>query len=157
VIIRSARIADVAGIHLLVKRHSEKAQLLPRSLFDLYEKLQEFVVAVEEDAVVACGALHICWEDLAEVRTLVVAENFQGRGLGKKMVRTLEKRAEDLGIKKMFALSFLPEFFKNIGYAEIDKENLPQKVWRDCINCPLFPDCGETALMIELVSPAVKA
>ncbi|OGS18282.1 MAG: GNAT family N-acetyltransferase [Elusimicrobia bacterium RIFOXYA2_FULL_40_6] len=146
-LIRQAKISDVKSIHLLVTEHAQKGELLPRPLSDLYEKVQEFIVAEEKGGVIACGALHVSWEDMAEVRTLIVSKKYQGKGIGAKIVCVLEKYASRLGIKKVFALSFKPEFFKKLGYIEIKKEILPHKIWRDCIKCPLFPDCGETALI----------
>ncbi|OGS27937.1 MAG: GNAT family N-acetyltransferase [Elusimicrobia bacterium RIFOXYB2_FULL_48_7] len=148
--IRQAKIQDVKSIHLLVTEHAQKGELLPRPLSDLYEKVREFIVVEERGSIIACGALHVSWEDLAEVRTLIVSKNHQGKGIGAKIVNKLEKCAVKLGVKKVFALSFKPGFFKKIGYAEIKREILPHKVWRDCIKCPLFPDCGETALMKDI-------
>ncbi len=145
--IRQAKVPDVVHIHTLVKEHARQGELLPRPITDLYEKLPEFVVVESKGAIVGCGALHVTWEDLAEVRTLIVSKKHQGEGIGSKIVKVLEKRAAVLGIAKVFALSFKPGFFKAIGYKEISKEELPQKIWRDCVNCPLFPDCGETALI----------
>ena len=146
-LIRQAKIADVKGIHSLVTEHSNIGELLPRPFSDLYEKVPEFVVAEEKGSIIGCGALHVSWEDLAEVRTLIVTKKYQGKGIGAKIVCELEKRAVKIGIKKVFALSFKPAFFKKLRYVEIKRDVLPHKVWRDCIKCPLFPDCGETALM----------
>ena len=145
--IRQARILDVKNIHSLITEHAKKGELLPRPLVDLYEKIQEFIVVEDKNRVIACGALHVSWEDLAEVRSLIVTEKYQGKGIGKKIVEVLEKRAVKLGIIKVFTLSFKPDFFKKIGYTEIKKDILPHKIWSDCVNCPLFPNCGETALI----------
>ena len=148
--IRKARMTDVKAIHSLVKQHASQGELLPRPLNDLYEKVQEFVVAEDGKDIVGCGALHVTWEDLAEVRSLIVRSGHQGKGIGAKIARVLEKRAEALGVPKVFALSFKPGFFRAIGYSGIAREKLPHKIWRDCIKCPLFPNCGETALIKEL-------
>ncbi|MDD5022502.1 MAG: N-acetyltransferase [Endomicrobiaceae bacterium] len=146
-LIRQAKVSDVKGMHLLVKGHAQKGELLARPLSDLYEKIPDFIVAEEKGEIISCGALHVSWEDLAEVRTLIVTKKYQKKGIGAKMVYELERRAHKLGVKKVFALSFRPKFFKKIGYIEINRDILPHKVWRDCIKCPMFPDCGETALI----------
>ncbi|MBN1823027.1 MAG: N-acetyltransferase [Endomicrobiales bacterium] len=145
--IRQAKVSDVGRIHELINEHAAQGKLLPRPLSELYEKIQMFAVAEEKDRVIACGALQVSWEDLAEVRSLVVSKERQGKGIGSKIVRHLELQAKRLGIGRVFALSFRPGFFKTIGYRVVKRETLPHKVWRDCVRCPLFPDCGETALM----------
>lgn len=146
-LIRQAKVSDVKDMHLLVKGHAQKGELLPRPLSNLYEKITDFIVVEEKDKIIACGALHVSWEDLAEIRTLIVTKKYQKKGIGAKIVHKLERRADKLGIKKVFALSFKPKFFQKIGYTEINRDILPHKVWSDCIKCPMFPDCGETALM----------
>ncbi len=148
--IRPALIKDVKIIHELIKEQASGGVLLPRPLMDIYEKIQRFTVCENKGKIIGCGALHVTDETLAEVRSLVVAKNCQKKGIGSKIVFTLEKGALKLGIRKVFALSFKPEFFKKCGYKETDKEEFPHKIWQDCIKCPLFPDCGETALTKKL-------
>lgn len=148
--IRPARVADAPAIHGLIKEHAAGGVLLPRPLADICEKIQRFVVCEEKGVVAGCGALHVADENLAEIRSLVVAQHRQRKGAGARMVGALEKQARALGVKNIFALSFKPAFFKKVGYRETKKEFFPHKIWHDCVKCPLFPDCGETALIKDL-------
>ena len=95
-------------------------------------------------------ALHIMWDDLAEIRSLAVSKDLQGKGIGKRLLTTCIKEAKGLGIKRVFALTYQPEFFRKIGFKEIDKSKLPQKIWGDCLRCPKFPECDEDAVIIEI-------
>jgi amino-acid N-acetyltransferase len=133
-----------------VEYYADNKEMLHRSLNAIYENIQEYVVIENKGKIIACGALHVTWDDLAEIKALAVSKEYARKGLGAKLVRTLEKNAIDLGLVKVFALSFKPAFFKKLGYKEIKKESLPQKIWGECINCHLFPDCGEVPLLISL-------
>lgn len=148
--IRSAKVTDVKAMHALIGYYAERKEMLPRPVNDIYENIQEFVVAEDKGKVVACCALHVSWEDLAEIKALAVAQNYQKKGIGTKLVTTLHKRAKELGVKKVFALTFKPRFFLGLGYGQIDREKLPHKIWGECVKCPLFPDCGEIPLIRSL-------
>ena len=148
--IRHARIPDARDIHQLLLIYAKDGQLLGRSLADIYETIRDFYVYEEEGKVLGVGALEICWEDLAEVRSLAVAPGQQGKGVGRKIVHSCLAEARALGIRKVFALTYQPVFFNNLGFHEIEKSELPQKICGDCIKCVKFPDCDETALAIEL-------
>lgn len=148
--IRPARLADVRQIHQLLMKYSREGQLLGRSLVDIYEKIRDFYVYEERGQIVGIGALAICWENLAEVRSLAVADGQQGKGIGRKIVETCLQDASEMGLKRVFALTYQPEFFKKLGFYDIEKSELPQKIWGDCLKCVKFPDCDEFALAIEL-------
>ncbi|GHT39335.1 acetyltransferase [Endomicrobiia bacterium] len=148
--LRSAKVTDVKEMHKLVERYANNKEMLHRSLNAVYENIQEFVVLENEGRIVGCGALHVSWDDLAEVKALAVAEEFKRQGLGRKIVEKLQENAVALGIYKVFTLTFKPEFFIKLGYKVILKETLPRKIWNECINCYLFPDCGEIPLLISL-------
>ncbi|MDI3279874.1 MAG: N-acetyltransferase [Bacillota bacterium] len=150
--IRKARIHDVEQIHRLINSYAAEGLMLPRSLSMLYESLRDFVVAQDGPRVVGTGALHIVWEDLAEVRAVAVDPAYTRRGIGKRLVEALLAEAGELGIPRVFALTYQPGFFQRCGFRPIAKEELPQKVWRDCINCPKFPHCDEVALILDLRS-----
>ncbi|MFO7765574.1 MAG: N-acetyltransferase [Pelovirga sp.] len=150
--IRRARIPDARIIHQLLLTYARDGQLLGRSLAGIYDSIRDFYVYEEDGVILGIGALAICWEDLAEVRSLAVAPGHHGKGVGKKIVEKCLVEAEDLGLKRVFALTYQPEFFKKLGFSDIDKAELPQKVWGDCINCVKFPDCDEFALAINLLS-----
>lgn len=149
--IRPAKVTDVKEIHKIVEFYADRKEMLHRSLNAIYENIQEYVVVEnEEGKVIACGALHVAWEDLAEIKALAVSEKYKGQGIGRKIVQKLQKNAEELGVHKVFALSFKPDFFIKLGYKVIPKETLPHKIWSECINCHLFPDCGEVPLLLPL-------
>ncbi len=148
-ILRKARTKDVKEIYNLVNRFAQRGEMLPRSQSELYENLRDFFV-VEEGKVIGCCALHILWDDLGEVKSLAVEETHQGKGIGRMLVNACLEEARELGIRKVFALTFRPTFFEKLGFKPIDKENLPRKVWGECIKCPLFPDCKEEAVILEL-------
>jgi amino-acid N-acetyltransferase len=145
--IRQAKVSDVKSIQKLIGYYAEKKEMLPRSLNDIYENIQEFFVAVQGAHMIACCALHVSWEDLAEIKALAVASGCHGKGIGTKLVTACEEKAKELGVKKVFALTFKPEFFKKLKYKKISREKLPHKIWGECVKCPLFPDCGETPLL----------
>lgn len=145
--IRSARVSDVKAMHALIGHYAERKEMLPRPINDLYENIQEFFVAEDKKKIVGCCALHISWEDLAEVKALAVADDYHHRGIGTKLVLACHKKARELEVKKTFALTFKPQFFLKLGYTKIPREKLPHKIWGECVRCPLFPDCGEIPLI----------
>jgi amino-acid N-acetyltransferase len=152
-LLRKARIQDVKAIHGLLLRPGEGDGLvLPRSFNQLYSHLRDFFVAAdrETDEVLGCCALSICWDDLAEVRSLMVRRDHRGQGLGRLLVDACLSEAVTLGIFRVFVLTNQEAFFRKMGFAEAAKDALPQKVWADCVNCPHFPDCDETPMILEL-------
>lgn len=148
--IRKAKLSDVKYIYKLILHFSKKGDVIPRPLSELYEKVREFFVAEEKDLIIGACSLHILWEDLAEIRSLVVNEENQGKGIGRKLVEAALSEARDLEIPKIFVLTSNPDFFKKLGFKEVSKQELPQKVWADCIRCSKFPDCDEIPLIKEL-------
>ena len=148
--IRKLKIGDLKQVHKLINDFAKKELMIPRSFNELYETLRDFVIC--EDSRNICGvcALHIMWEDLAEIRSLGVDSKYQKRGIGKNLVKYCLKEAKAIGIKKVFALTYHVEFFKRMGFKDIDKASLPQKIWGDCLRCPKFPECDEHAVIINL-------
>ncbi len=149
--LRRARIPDARSIHALLLSFARDGQLLGRSLANIYDAIRDFYVYEVDGKILGVGALAICWEDLAEVRSLAVSADQQGQGIGRLLVEQCLVEARDLGLKRVFALTYQPEFFKKLGFSDIEKSELPQKVWGDCINCVKFPDCDEYALAINLL------
>ena len=151
--IRKAVIGDVTFIHRLLSDYANKGLLLPRPLSELYDHLRDHFV-VEDDqkecSLIGVSALAISWDDLAEIRSLAVSKEYQGQGLGSRLVETCLEEARVLGLKQVFTLSYVPDFFIKMGFKEVEKSVLPHKIWADCLRCPKFPDCDETALMIQL-------
>jgi amino-acid N-acetyltransferase len=142
--------ADVEPIFALVTLFARQEKMLPRSRADLYEALRDFVVADAGGRVIGCGALMIEWDNLAEIKSLAVVRRYQRRGLGQRLVKSCLAEARRLGIGQVFALTSSPRFFESIDFARVARETLPHKIWSDCVNCPKFPDCDETAVMIQL-------
>jgi amino-acid N-acetyltransferase len=146
-IIRNAQIGDVKKIHSLLNHFADKGLLLGRSYSALYDHLRDFKVYVDvTGAVLGVCALHITWEDLAEVRSLAVLEDMQGKKVGSQLVRACLEEAERIGVDRVFTLTYQAGFFRKQGFSDIDKNKLPHKIWGDCLNCPKFPDCDEEAL-----------
>lgn len=148
--LRRARLSDVGRIHQLIAQNAQKNLMLPRALSELYEHLRDYQVAVEDGNVIGVCGLSICWEDLAEIRSLAVEEGFRSRGIGTRLVESCLKEARELGIKRVFALTNAPNFFLKLGFKEIQKEELPHKIWADCVKCPKFPKCDEVALIYQI-------
>ncbi len=148
--IHRALIADAKEIHHLLLGYAQQGQLLGRSLADIYDALRDFHVYEREGEILGVGALQICWEDLAEIRSLAVKPGLAGQGIGRQLVESCLEEARTFGLKRVFALTYQPEFFARLGFVEIEKSALPHKIWTDCIHCVKFPNCDETALAIEL-------
>ena len=150
--VRKARVKDATQIHSLINNAAQKGNVLPRALSYIYENIRDFWVAEENDKLVGCVALHIIWEDLAEIKSLVVTGDFQKRGIGTELVEKVLEEAALYEIKKIFLLTYIPEYFLKFGFRPLDKSQLPHKIWAECINCPRFPDCNEEAMIKELVN-----
>ncbi|ATW27297.1 N-acetyltransferase [Candidatus Formimonas warabiya] len=146
-IYRKARMTDVEAIHGLINNYAEVGLMLARSRSSLYECLREYTVAEKDGAIIGVGGLHILWYDLAEIRALAIAPEYSKQGIGRQIVSLLEKEARDLGLPRLFALTYRQEFFVKCGFKEVDKKELPQKVWKECIDCPKFPHCEEQAVI----------
>ena len=154
--IRNARMGDIKKIYSLLQYFADKDLLLGRSLSSLYDQLRDFSVYVEkaeddpdQEKLLGVCALHICWDNLAEIRSLAVTDGYQGKGVGRQLINKALSAADSYGITRVFTLTYQPEFFRKFGFEDIDKSELPHKVWSDCIQCSKFPDCNEEALMWE--------
>ena len=148
--IRKAKISDLKQVHKLINDFARREQMIPRSLNEIYETLRDFVVCEDYGDICGVCALHIMWEDLAEIRSLAVDKKYQKKGIGKTLVKQCLKEAKALGLRKIFALTYQPAFFKKIGFLDIDKSSLPQKIWGDCLRCHKFPECDEQAVIFNL-------
>ena len=152
--VRKARMGDIRAIHALLMTSSADGLLLPRSLTDLYGHLRDFFVVEGDGATVGCGALSIIWENMAEGRSLAgppaLAALARLKGCGRLIVEACIAEARELDIHRLFALTYQLPFFNALGFSIVEKEVLPQKVWVDCVNCPKFPDCDETAGLLGI-------
>ena len=149
-IVRPAAIGDVPTIHYLVEAYAAQGNLLPRTMNELYRHLRDFFVIEVADRIAGCGALEIFTEDLGEVRSLAVEDEFKRRGFGKLLVQRLVQEARTLGLRRLMALTYVPPFFHKLGFKTVAKETLPEKVWGICVKCYKFNNCDETAVLLEL-------
>ncbi len=150
VVIRPARLADVEQMQLIISRYADQHLMLNRKLMELYSDIREYRVAARGDEVLGTCALHIFWSDLGEIRALTVSEKLKGHGYGRQLVAACIDDARALGLKRVFALTYVRDFFRKVGFQDVPKEKLPQKVWMECVRCPKFPDCDEQALVMDL-------
>lgn len=152
--IRRARIDDVKKIYAILQHFSAKELLLGRSLSSLYDQLRDFLVYEDpqhpEKGIIGVCALHVCWEDLAEIRSLAVVEGEHGKGVGRALVQVCLEDMQELGLSRVFTLTYQPGFFEKLAFRKVDKSELPHKVWSDCIQCPKFPDCNEEAMIRQI-------
>jgi amino-acid N-acetyltransferase len=148
--LRKARLKDVKVIQKLLTYFAGRGEMLSRSLSELYETVRDLYVVEEDGNLLGVCALHIVWENLAELRSVAVCEEAGRRGIGTRLVRACLDEARELGLEKVFCLTYKPDFFGKFGFRIVDKAELPHKVWRDCMNCVKFPDCDEIAMILEL-------
>jgi len=147
-----AKVSDVPQMQQLINSFADKGEMLARSLSEIYENIRDYFVIRQGKRVIACVALHVSWSDLAEVKSLAVAEDYQRQGIGNQLVAACLEETKKLGIPTIFCLTYKPVFFEKCGFSQIDKAELPRKVWGECYRCPKFPDCDEVALIYHLES-----
>lgn len=141
-------VGDMKDVHALLMGVTEAGVILPRSLSDLYGHVRDFVLIRDEGGRLAgCCALAIIWEDIAEVRSLVVKPEYRRLGCGKMLVEACINNALAMGVRRVFTLTYQTEFFATLGFTEVGKDILPHKIWADCVHCPKFPDCDEIAML----------
>jgi len=148
--VRSAKVSDAKTINALISNYAEHDKMLFRSLADIYEKIQSFVVAEQDGNVIGCCCLQVIWSDLAEITSLAVEESKKGIGIGTALVQAAVEKAKKIGLKRLFALTMEPVFFEKIGFKRIDMDQLPMKVWSDCARCPKQDNCDEIAVVKDL-------
>lgn len=148
---RSATFADVEDIYNLIANYAAQGLMLPKPHNVLYELIREFVVAVEVETgkIVGTGALHLTWNELAEVRSMAVHEDYKRQGIGAEIVKVLLKQGREVGVKNFFTLTYNPQFFESLGFEVTTRESLPHKIWKECIDCPKFANCDEIAMTLE--------
>ena len=149
-LVEKATIKDVPQMHQLINYFADKGDMLARSLSEIYENIRDYFIVRQGERVIACVALHVSWSDLAEIKSVAVAKDSQEQGIGARLVEACLKEAKELGIPTIFCLTYKPSFFKKFGFAQVDKMELPHKVWGECYRCPKFPNCDEVALIYHL-------
>ena len=164
IVIQKARIRDVEKILELVNAFAALNLMLPRGPQYLYENIRDFVIACDGNVpvysltetrevlhlIVACGSLHVLWEDIAEIRALAIHPDYQHLGLGKKLVEYMKEEAKQLGIRRLYTFTLTEEFFKMLGFRRQDRSELPPKVWGECSRCPKYFQCDEVGMVLEL-------
>jgi amino-acid N-acetyltransferase len=148
--VEKAKIIDVPQMHQLINYFADRGEMLARSLSEIYENIRDFFIVRQGKQVIACVALHVSWSDLAEIKSLAVAEDSQAEGIGTQLVEACLAEARELGIPTVFCLTYQPTFFERFGFSHLDKMELPRKVWTECYRCPKFPNCDEVALINHL-------
>ena len=155
--VERATLRDAEDIHRLVNFWAARGDMLPRTMGETFENLRDFFVVREAGRVVACGALHIVWADIAELKSVAVDEARQSAGYGSLITRACVEEARVLGLERVFALTYRPGFFERLGFLQVDVMTLPRKVWNECYRCPKFPGCNEIAMVCELGAAPVPA
>ena len=148
--LRKAKVSDARSIFQILQQFAVEGILLPRSLNSIYENIRDFWVYEENGEILGVGSLHVFWEDLAEIKSLAVLKEHQHKGIGKKIVEKCIDEARQLGIQRVFALTYVPQFFEKLGFKVVDKSQFPQKVWTECIHCVKFNDCHEVPVSFNL-------
>ena len=150
--IRKALIKDIPSIHSLLIHYGNQGDMIARPLSQLYDHLRDFWVFedAKNNELVGCCALQFCWEDLAEIRSLAVKEEYKNSGAGTTLVDRCIQEAIVFNIPKLFVLTYQASFFEKFDFVIIDRSELPIKIWSDCMSCIKFPDCDETAMIKKL-------
>ncbi len=161
--LRPACLNDVPAMQQLIADYAQESQMLPRTRSELYETVRDFIIAEQrteknEHILLGCGALHICTKNIAEVKSLAVARKAQGLGVGRRLVDACCRMAQEIGLEKVFCLTYQERFFQKLGFVTIDRALLPEKVWGECVRCNKFLECDEIAMWktVKTVAPAQK-
>ena len=146
-----AKLTDVKDMQELVLPEVKSGKILFRSDDEISTNIRSYILAKNGGKLIGFSALHIHAPDLAEIRSLIVSQEARGKGVGKELVRKNLQEGKEIGVKKVFTLTYEQRFFEKLSFNEIPKESLPEhKIWADCIKCKHFPICDEIALIIAL-------
>lgn len=148
--VRHANISDARAMVRLINYYAERGRMLHRSLESVYDCIREFLVAERDGRILGCVAIDVFWADLAEIKSLAVDQNTRGRGVGKALVEAAAKDAARIGVTRLFALTYERKFFEACGFAVVDRDSLPEKVWRECFACPKKDHCDEIAMTCDI-------
>jgi amino-acid N-acetyltransferase len=149
-IVRPATLADVEDMHSLINQYASEGMMLSKSRSKLYQNIRDFFVAEKHGQFAGCCAMHVLWVDLGEIRSLAVVKSFQNNGVGRLLVVKVLEDAAALKLPRVFALTYQKAFFERLGFVEVEKSLMPQKVWGECMDCPKFPNCDEIAMVVDL-------
>lgn len=154
--IRKATIQDAPAMQKLINAAAGKGLMLGRPLSEIYENIRDYHVAERRGRIVGVCGLHVNWEDLAEIKSLVIAPSCQGQGLGQQLVEACIAEAQGLGARRFYALTMVIDFFRRLGFKKVPRARLPQKIWSECIRCNKFPDCDEVAMLRETRAASIQ-
>jgi amino-acid N-acetyltransferase len=154
--VRKAGMRDIPGVLALINGYAANGIMLPRTEFDLSENIRDFSVAFDDNVLVACGALHFYTPSVGEVRSLAVLPAAKQHGIGRAVVEVLEAEAREYDLESIFAFTYVPQFFEKLGFGEVERGELPLKVWKDCLRCPKFQNCDEIAVLKRLKARATN-
>jgi amino-acid N-acetyltransferase len=152
-VVRKARLADVGDMFRIINHYAEMQRMLPKTQLQLYENLRDYSIVAEPTAptrVLACGALHIYWENLAEIRAVAVAPGITRKGIGTLLIEHLLEEARELEIEQVFVFTYEPKFFGRFGFIQVEHRTMPLKVYNECFHCPKFNKCDELAMVLHL-------
>jgi len=156
VTIRKARMQDISAMARLINSYANNGIMLPRNELDLAEGVRDFTVAEIDGALAGCAALHFYTPIAGEVRSLAVAPEHKGAGVGRLLVEALEREARECDLATLFAFTYVPGFFSKLGFDQVDRGVLPLKAWKDCLSCPKFQNCDEIAMLKKLRQVELK-
>lgn len=155
--IQPASLADMDLVHGLVTPFADRNEMLHRPKSELYENFRDYYVVKDGTLLVACGSVHVVWNDLAEIKAIAVREDYQSQGWGKRMIAHCMEAARDMGIATVFVLTHKTGYYDQLGFQVLDVMNLPRKVWGECLRCPKFPNCNEIAMVYHLQDGGAKS
>ncbi len=153
VLVRKAKIADVPAMHSIINQYAGEQLMLPKTRLQLYETLRDYSVAVDPadtQTVLGCGALHLYWEDLAEIRAVSVLPGIRKTGVGTRLVEALIEEGRSYGLERIFVFTYVPQFFGRLGFVQVEHRIMPLKVYNECFHCPKFNTCDELAMVLHL-------
>ncbi len=152
-VVRKARLLDVAAMHRIINYYAAQQLMLPKTHLQLYENLRDYTVVAEGaegGEILGCGALHLYWENLAEIRAVAVAHGIRQKGIGSSLVENLLGEARQYGLEQVFVFTYVPEFFSRFGFIQVEHRTMPLKVYNECFHCPKFNTCDEVAMVLHL-------
>jgi amino-acid N-acetyltransferase len=152
-IVRKARLSDVPAVHTLINYYAEQQLMLPKTHLQLYENLRDYSVVVDgrdDNAMLGCAALHIYWQNLAEIRAVAVSPETKAKGLGTMLVESLLQEAREYCLEQVFVFTYVPKFFSRFGFIQVEHRSMPLKVYNECFHCPKFNTCDELAMVLHL-------
>jgi amino-acid N-acetyltransferase len=146
-VVRKAGMHDIGPILSLINGYAAKGIMLPRTELEVSEDIRDFSVIVTAGRLVGCGALHFYTPSIGEIRSLAVAEDAKTHGIGRRLIEALVREASNYSLDAVFAFTYVADFFRKMGFQEVERGELPLKAWKDCVRCPKFQCCDEIAVM----------